>query len=104
MNSQKQNIWLVMDVLLYQIVASTICGKMIEKQSKCKLSAPTRNDKFELPGGSYSVSDIPDYFEYFIKNHERVCDKPPITIYVNTIEYRMTFKIKTGYYLNVLTP
>ena len=24
-------------------------------------------EKFELPGGSYSVSDIQDYFEYIIK-------------------------------------
>ena len=29
-----------------------------------KTSAPTWNDKFELPDGSYSVSDIQDYFEY----------------------------------------
>ena len=29
-----------------------------------KTSAPTWNDKLELPDGSYSVSDIQDYFEY----------------------------------------
>ena len=28
------------------------------------MSAPTWNGKFELPDGSYSVSDIQDYFEY----------------------------------------
>ena len=33
------------------------------------ISAPTWNDKFELPDGSYSVSDIQDYFEYILKNH-----------------------------------
>ena len=32
--------------------------------NKFKKSAPTWNDKFELPDGSYSVSDIQDYFEY----------------------------------------
>ena len=32
--------------------------------NKFKISAPTWNDKFELPGGSYSVSDIQDYFKY----------------------------------------
>ena len=32
------------------------------------ISAPTWNDKFNLPSGSYSVSDIQDYFEYIIKN------------------------------------
>ena len=29
-----------------------------------KISTTTWNDKFELPDGSYSVSDIQDYFEY----------------------------------------
>ena len=32
--------------------------------NKFRISAPTWNDKFELPDGSYSVSDIQDYFEY----------------------------------------
>ena len=31
---------------------------------KFKISTPTWNDKFELPDGSFSVSDIQDYFEY----------------------------------------
>ena len=31
--------------------------------NKFKISAPTWNGKFELPDGSYSVSDIQDYFE-----------------------------------------
>ena len=32
--------------------------------NKFKISAPTWNDKFELPDGSYSVSDIQDHFEH----------------------------------------
>ena len=32
-------------------------------KNKFKISASTWNDKFELPDGSYSVSDIQDYFE-----------------------------------------
>ena len=36
--------------------------------NKFKISAPTRNDKFELPDGSYSVSDIQDLFGYILKN------------------------------------
>ena len=32
--------------------------------NKFKKSAPMWNNKFELPGGSYSISDIQDYFEY----------------------------------------
>ena len=31
--------------------------------SKFKISAPTWNEEFTLPDGSYSVSDIQDYFE-----------------------------------------
>ena len=31
------------------------------KNNKLKISAPKRNEKFELPDGSYSLSDIQDY-------------------------------------------
>ena len=34
---------------------------------------------------------------------ERVADKPSIMIYVNKTEDRITFKIRTGYYLELLT-
>ena len=34
--------------------------KSVYNNNKFKISAPTRNDKFELPDGSYSVSDIQD--------------------------------------------
>ena len=33
--------------------------------NKFKISTPTWHDKFELPDGLYSVSDIQDYFEFF---------------------------------------
>ena len=33
------------------------------------MSAPTWNDKFELPDGLYSTSDIEDYFEYIMERH-----------------------------------
>ena len=39
-----------------------------------------------------------------IKNHKPVIDNPPIIMYVNKIEKIITFKIKTGYYLELLTP
>ena len=38
------------------------------KNNKFKISAPTWNEKFELPNESYSVSDIQEYFEDIIKN------------------------------------
>ena len=31
--------------------------------NKFKISTPTWNDEFGLPDGSYSISDIQDYFE-----------------------------------------
>ena len=34
--------------------------------NKFKISTSTWNDEFELPDGSYSVSDIQDYFEYIL--------------------------------------
>ena len=72
--------------------------------NKFKISAPTWNDKFELPDGSYSVSDIQDYFEYILKKHGENIDNPSVKIYVNKIENRTTFKIKNGYTLELLTP
>ena len=71
--------------------------------NKFKISAPTWNDEFELPYGSYSVSDIKDYFEYILKKHDEDIDKPSVQIYVNKIENRVTFKIKNGYSLELLT-
>ena len=72
--------------------------------NKFKISAPTWNDEFELPGGSYFISNIQDYFEYILKKHEEDTDKPSIQIYVNKIENRVTFKIKNGYSLELLKP
>ena len=72
--------------------------------NKFKTSAPTWNHKSELPNGSYSISDIQDYFEYILKNHGEDIDKPSVQIRVNKIEKRVTFKIKNGYSLELLTP
>ena len=69
--------------------------------NKFKISAPTWSDKFELPDGSYLISDIQDYFEYILKKHNENVDNPSIRIYVNKIENRITFKIKNGYYLEL---
>ena len=37
------------------------------KNNNFKISAPAWNDEFNLPDGSYSISDIQDYFEHIIK-------------------------------------
>ena len=72
--------------------------------NKFKISASTWNDEFELPDGLYSVSDIQDYFKYILKKHGENTNKPSVQIYVNKIENRITFKIKDGYSLELLTP
>ena len=74
------------------------------KNNKFKISAPTWNDTFDLPDGSYSIADIQDYFEFIIKKHETLTENPSIQIYPNKIKNRIIFKIKTGYKLELLTP
>ena len=70
---------------------------------KFKISPPTWHDEFKLPDGSYSIPDIQDYFEYILKKHGEDIDKPSVQIYLNKIENRVTFKIKNGYSLELLS-
>ena len=72
--------------------------------NKVKISAPTWNEKLELPDGSYSVSDVQYYFEYILKKQREDIDKLSGQLYVNKIENRVTFKIKNAYSLELLTP
>ena len=56
------------------------------KNKKFKISAPTWNEAFELPEGSYSVSDIQYYLEDIFIKHGEKTDNSSIRIYVNKIE------------------
>ena len=58
--------------------------------------------ELELLDGSYSISEIQDCFEHILKKHGGKILS--IVIYANKIENGITFKIKTGYYLKLLTP
>ena len=78
--------------------------KSAYNNNKFKISAPTWNDTFDLPDGSYSISDIQDYFEFIIKKHETLAENPPIQIHPNKIKHRIVFKIKTGHKLELLSP
>ena len=69
--------------------------------NKFKISAPTCSEEFELPDGSYSISDNQDYFEYILKKHSESVDNPSIRMYINKIENRITFKVKSGYSLEL---
>ena len=78
--------------------------KISYNNSKFEISAATWNDEFELQDRSYSISDIQDYFKYiFLQKHE-IINNPSLTIYVTKSEKKITFKVKTGYYLQLLTP
>ena len=57
-----------------------------------------------MPDGSYSVSNIQNYFGYILKEHGENIDNPSEKIHVNKTENRITFKMKNGYSLELLTP
>ena len=69
-----------------------------------KIPATTWNDEFELPDGSHCLSDIQDYFDFILEKYGQDIDEPSVQIYVNKTENRITFKIKNGYSLELLTP
>ena len=78
--------------------------KSVYNNNKFKTSTLTWDDEFDLPDGSYSVSDIRDYFEYIIKKYETIANNPPVQSYVNIVKNRIVFKIKTGYKIELLFP
>ena len=71
--------------------------------NKFKIPAPTWNDEFELPDGSYSVSDIQGYFKYILKEHGENINKPSLQISVSKTENKITLEIKNGYSYEILT-
>ena len=77
--------------------------KSTYNNNKFKISALTWNETFDLPDGSYNISEIQDYIEYIIKKHETIGENATILIYANTINNRIVFKIKSGYKLELLS-
>ena len=59
------------------------------------MSAPTKNDKFELSDGSYSISNIQDYSEDIIKKQRLTILQYKCII---TKLKKNTSQGKTGYY------
>ena len=58
-------------------------AKTLSRNDKFKISETSWDEVFELPDGSYSISNIQNYFECIIKKQESLTDKPPVEIYVN---------------------
>ena len=77
--------------------------KSTYNNNKFKISAPTWNETFDLPDGSYKISEIQDYIEHIINKHETISENAPILFYANTINNRIVFKIKSGYKLELLS-
>ena len=50
------------------------------KNNKFKTSILTWNEEFQLPDGSYSISNIQDYFECILKKHGRKTFNPLIRL------------------------
>ena len=55
--------------------------KSTYNNNKFKISAPTWNETFDLPDGSFNISEIQDHIEYIIKKHETIGENAPILIY-----------------------
>ena len=68
--------------------------KSAYNNNRSKSLAPIWNNEFNLPDGSYSISDIQDYLQYVIKKHQTIADTPPVQIYVNKIKNRIVLKQK----------
>ena len=77
--------------------------KSTYNNNKFKISAPTWNETFDLPDGSYNISQIQGYIEYIIKKHEAIGENAPILIYTNTINNRIGLKMKSEYKLELLS-
>ena len=71
------------DLIDYMALANlSICYtwknvKSTYNNNKFKISAPTWNETFDLPDGSYNISEIQDYIEYIIKKHETIGENAP---------------------------
>ena len=92
--------------LLYQILAYITYEKIL-KNLTTKI-----NLKYLLQRGMMNLNYPMDHILYQIfkiilsifKKHEKSIDNPSIRIYLNKVESRIAFRIKTGYYLEILKP
>ena len=93
------------DIALVNISIYYTCENIISAYNnyKFKISAPTWNDEFDLSDGSYSISDIQEYFLYITKKDETITNNPQIQIYTNKIKNHIVFKIQTGYKWELLS-
>ena len=73
------------------------------KSNKFKISVTAWVEECELSDGSYSILDTKDCYKYIVKKQVKLAGKPSLQTNINKIQKRVTFKIKFGYYLKLLT-
>ena len=61
-----------------------------------------KNSNYLMDHISYQIFKI--ILNTSLKKHEAITDNASIVIYINKIENTIKFEIKTGYYLELLTP
>ena len=81
--------------------------KQQNNNNKFRLSGSTWSEDVTMPDGSYEISQMQNYFlDEIIKKHElnvKSNEQSPILSYANRILNRVSFRIKTGYKLELLT-
>ena len=68
--------------------------------NKFKITTPKWEENFTLPDGSYSIFDIDEYFRLIFQKHNAT---KTIFIYADSVENRVTFKVKEGSSLELMT-
>lgn len=76
----------------------------MHRSNTFKIARTTSDKEFGLSDRFYSISDINYYSEYINKKLETQSDMSPVEIYFNRSQDRFTFKIKSGYYPELLLP
>ena len=71
--------------------------------SKYQEKDGTKNFNYLMDFILYQILHQQYYFQYICKKHETLTNKSSVQIYVNKIQNKITFKIKSGYYLELLT-
>ena len=87
-------------ILLYQILVFTMHEKILKSQIRI-INLVWR---IWITWWTIFCIKYSRLFRIYLKKHETVTDNPSIRTYINKIENRITFKTKTGYHLELLTP
>ena len=101
--SDKINLKKVINMLLYQILEFTVWKSHTKTINlKYQLQHEIENLNYLIDHTLYQIFKI--ILNISLKKREKAAENPSIRLYVNETENRITFRIKTVYYLKILTP